>query len=30
MALLSEPGGKLTNAAGEAIEIPESLRPTIQ
>ncbi len=30
IALLAEPGVKLTNAEGEAVEIPEILRPTMQ
>jgi len=30
IALLAEPGVKLTNAEGEGVEIPESLRPMMQ
>ncbi len=30
IALLGEPGVKLTNAEGETVEIPESIRPTIR
>jgi excisionase family DNA binding protein len=30
MALLAEPGVKLTDAKGATVEIPESLRPTIR
>lgn len=30
IALLAEPGVKLTNAEGESVEIPESIRPTMR
>ncbi len=30
MALLAEPGAKLTNAEGESVEIPEHIRPMIR